>query len=54
VWTLTEFILLKKIKELIEEENLTEISKLVDTRIAEIEQEMQREAEEYHCNFDEI
>jgi len=47
MWTLSELKLLKRIKELIEAENLTEISKLVDTRIVEIEQEMQREAEEY-------
>jgi len=45
MWTLTELELLKKVKELAEAENLTEILKLVNFRIIEIEQERQKEAE---------
>ena len=47
MWTLTELELLRKIKELAEAENLTEILKLVNIRITEIEIEMQEEAEFY-------
>jgi hypothetical protein len=47
MWTLTELELLKKIKELAEAENLTEILKLANIRIIEIEAEMQKEAEFY-------
>ena len=54
MWTLAELELLKKIKKLAEVENVNEILRLVDTRVSEIEKEMQREAEEYFCNFDEL
>ena len=47
MWTLTELELLRKIKELAEAENLTEILKLANIRITEIELEMQKEAEFY-------
>jgi len=47
MWTLTELELLRKIKKLAEAENLTEILKLVNIRITEIEIEMQKEAEFY-------
>jgi len=47
MWTLTELELLRKIKELAETINLEEILKLVNIRIAEIELEMQKEAEVY-------
>ena len=53
MWTLTELELLKKIKKLAEADNVNEILRLVDMRIAEIEQEMQREAE-YFCNLEEV
>ena len=47
MWTLTELELLRKIKELAEAENLTEILKLTNIRVTEIELEMQKEAEFY-------
>jgi hypothetical protein len=47
MWTLTELELLRKIKELAETINIEEILKLVNIRIAEIELEMQKEAEAY-------
>ena len=47
MWTLTELELLRKIKELAEAKNLTEILKLTNIRVTEIELEMQKEAEFY-------
>jgi len=45
MWSLTELELLKKVKELAEAENLTEILKLINIRITEIELEREKEAE---------
>ena len=56
MWTLTELELLRKIKELAEAKNLTEILKLTNIRVTEIELEMQKEAEVYKRtgNFEKV